>query len=494
VNVSNVLGSVEARAIEAGTGARSLEPARATATRSRILDQILFWLLVAALAWTPLWYGSNDLIAWGINAVLFCGLAAAYEVSLLVRRLGHPIGIRNLAVPAMCFTAVVVWAWIQTLGWSHVPLAHPIWSMAADALGVPIRASISVNPDLTTLALVRLITAGSVFWLALQLCRNAARASLFVHAVAVIVCLYAAYGLVTFASADWRLPWLDMPSTSGFLSSTFINRNSFATYAGLGLVVLAGLVLQVYRHSGAGTGGHWRLQIASLIETTGQGGALLLAGAFVVLVALLLTGSRGGVLSTGLGLFVLGLLTFWRGRKRSFGLLAAMALGTLLAAVTLVAFGESFVANLAARGVTDTGRMTIYLIAARSILDAPLLGYGYGTFADIFPLYRDRSISIQGAWEQAHDTYLEVFQGLGLVFGALLVACVVLLMVRCINGAMTRQDSIVVPSVAAAAAFLVGVHALADFSLQIQAVALTFAGVLGAGVAQSESSRVALHD
>jgi hypothetical protein len=38
------------------------------------------------------------------------------------------------------------------------------------------------------------------------------------------------------------------------------------------------------------------------------------------------------------------------------------------------------------------------------------------------------------------------------------------------------------------------VHALADFSLQIQAVALTFAGILGAGVAQSESSRVALHD
>jgi hypothetical protein len=160
--VSNVLGSVEARAIEAGAGAKSLERARATATRSRILDQILFWLLVAALAWTPLWYGSNDLIAWGINAVLFSGLAAAYEVSLLVRRLSHPVGIRNLAVPATCFAAVVAWTWFQTLGWSHVPFAHPIWSMAADTLGVPVRASISVNPDLTTLALLRLITAGSV--------------------------------------------------------------------------------------------------------------------------------------------------------------------------------------------------------------------------------------------------------------------------------------------------------------------------------------------
>jgi hypothetical protein len=48
--------------------------------------------------------------------------------------------------------------------------------------------------------------------------------------------------------------------------------------------------------------------------------------------------------------------------------------------------------------------------------------------------------------------------------------------------------------VAVSVAFLAGVHALVDFSLQIQAVTLTFMAVLGAGVAQSKSSRVALHD
>jgi hypothetical protein len=40
----------------------------------------------------------------------------------------------------------------------------------------------------------------------------------------------------------------------------------------------------------------------------------------------------------------------------------------------------------------------------------------------------------------------------------------------------------------------VGVHALVDFSLQIQAVALTFMAVLGAGVAQSEISQQPLND
>src|SRR5438046_3142825 len=138
--------------------------------------------------------------------------------------------------------------------------------------------------------------------------------------------------------------------------------------------------------------------------------------------------------------------------------------------------------------------MAVYLITLWSILDAPVLGHGYGTFIDVFPIYRDHSIGSIGVWEQAHNTYLEIFQGLGLVFGSMLVACVLLFMLRCVRGATTRQENVTVPRVVVSAACLVGVHALVDFSLQIQAVTLTFMAVLGAGVAQSESSRLAMKD
>jgi len=130
----------------------------------------------------------------------------------------------------------------------------------------------------------------------------------------------------------------------------------------------------------------------------------------------------------------------------------------------------------------------------RSILDSPLLGYGYGTFADVFPMFRDQSVGTFGKWEMAHNTYLEVFQGVGLLFGSMLVASVVLLALRCVKGAITRQQNEMMPCVAAGVAFLLGVHALVDFSLQMQAVAITFMAVLGAGVAQSESSRLTLED
>jgi len=462
--------------------------------RNETTERVIFWAFAAGLAWTPFWYGSNDLVAWGINAVLFPGLASVYEVSILIKGERHPVAIKNLSVPAVLFAAVVLWILFQNATWAPLVLVHPIWEMASNALERPLEASISINRDLTTLALVRLITAASVFWIAVQLCRNAPRASHLIESIAAISCIYSAYGLVALAIKTGAMPWVGIPSTGGFVSSTFINRNSFATYAGIGLVAAYGLILRLYRHEVAAIDGPRQRRIASFIETTGQRGAVLLGGAFLILVAVLLTGSRGGIIATGLGLLVFSVLTLRRGEGRSRGQLKIVAFGIVLVVTVYFGFGDVLVGGIREKGFNDTNRLAVYLITLRSILDAPLPGYGYGTFADVFPMYRDRSIGLVGVWEQAHNTYLEVFQGLGLVFGSMLVASVLLLVLSCVKGATTRRENSTIPRVAASVAFLVGIHALVDFGLQIQAVTLTVMAVLGAGVAQSESSRKTLGD
>ena len=192
----------------------------------------------------------------------------------------------------------------------------------------------------------------------------------------------------------------------------------------------------------------------------------------------------------GLGLFVLSVLVLG-GHDRGFAKRREIfILGGVLVAVVVLAFGDLFLGQFAERGLSDASRMALYVITLRSIFDAPLLGYGYGTFADVFPMFRDRSISVDGTWAQAHNSYLEVFQGLGLLFGLALIVSVILLVIKCFKGATARRAGMMVPAVATGVAFLVGLHALAEFSLQMQAVALTFMAVLGAGVAQSKSSRL----
>jgi O-antigen ligase len=100
-------------------------------------------------------------------------------------------------------------------------------------------------------------------------------------------------------------------------------------------------------------------------------------------------------------------------------------------------------------------------------------------------MFHDDSVGIWVFWDKAHNTYLESLQGLGLLFGGMLIASVVVLAWECVRGARTRRRDATVPAIAASVSFLVGTHALVDFSLQIQAVTLTYMAILGAGVAQA---------
>jgi O-antigen ligase len=253
--------------------------------------------------------------------------------------------------------------------------------------------------------------------------------------------------------------------------------------------------MRFYRDEFRSVGGSIRFRVATFIEVTGQKGVALLGGAFVILVALLASGSRGGIASAVLGLVALTAFTLKAGKNRvAEQREAIIAVGALLVVTTFIIFGDIVAGKIAGEGLRDESRVAVYMIAMRSIVNAPLLGYGYGTFADVFPMFRDQSVNTCCRWTMAHNTYLEVFQGLGLVFGSMLLAAVVVLVLRCVKGAAKRQVNQTLPYVAASVAFLLGVDALVDFSLQIQAIAVTFMALLGAGVAQSESSRLTVGD
>src|SRR5262245_1025327 len=285
--------------------------------KGSIVERALLWMFIAGLAWCPFWLGGNALFAWGINAILFPSLVAIYELSLLIRGERHPVAIKQIKASAVLFVAVVLWILVQNATWTPNSLHHPIWQMTADALERPIEGSISVSRELTSLALLRLITAASVFWIALQLCRDAARADLLLWSIAAIVCVYAAYGIFAFGLTPGRILWFEKPFTSSLVTSTFINPNAFAAYAGMGFVVICGLILKYYRHEFKGVGGSIRFRIATFIEVSGRKGLALFGAAFVILVALLLSGSRGGIASTAFGLFVLGALTLRLRKEQS---------------------------------------------------------------------------------------------------------------------------------------------------------------------------------
>jgi hypothetical protein len=216
--------------------------------RAITTEDVVFVVFVGGLAWVPFWFASNRPIPWGINALLFSGLAALYELALLLRGAARPVAIRNVWLPAVLFALAATWALFQNATWAPAAWQHPIWELASEVLGRPIPGSISVDRDLTAIALLRLMTAASVFWLALQLCRDAARARLLIWAVAGIGAIYAAVGLFALGFLPGGTVFPELNS-SPFVTSTFVNQNHYATFAGIGLVAAVAGILRLYRRA-----------------------------------------------------------------------------------------------------------------------------------------------------------------------------------------------------------------------------------------------------
>ncbi len=474
----------------AGGGAQQ-RPGGLAAKYAAAIDGGVFFAFIALLAWAPLWFGSNRPLAWGVNAIGFGGLAVCYELALLATRRRHPVALRRLWFPVLAFAFVFVWSLFQISPMIPKGYQHLIWQMAGEALARELPGSISVDHDDTIVSLLRFATCGFAFYLALQLGRSSRRARRLTQAVAVIGAFYATYGIIAFFVFPRSILWFDKLYYLDSVTSTFINRNSYATYAGIGLVCSLTIVLHLYLGGAALAGGAVGRKIASLVSiTVGQGGAWI-ACAFIIGVALVLTGSRGGVLASVSGLFALLILSGVRGRRHAVATgFGSLAIGLAIGGA-FFNYGDFLADRLATQGLASDDRLAVYGLTWNSIGDAPLLGFGDGTFEKVFPLYRDKTIDMAGLWDKAHNSYLEALQGLGVPVASILLIAIAVLFGRCVHAALTRRNSTLAPLAASAATVIVSLHALVDFSLQIEAVALTWAALLGAGTAQSWRSKVA---
>jgi O-antigen ligase len=303
-------------------------------------------------------------------------------------------------------------------------------------------------------------------------------------ALAWIGVVYGVYGLIIEFGEFNTILWYDNWAYRDSLTSTFVNRNSYATYAGIGLLVVLGLLFDEVRR-GATEGVLSLPGLRWLIERiTGKLGLLLLMAA-ILGSALLLTGSRGDMIAFLVGLLVLciGFTTFRGGRPLiAYGVIAAMA-GLVVAIVALS--GDVVLARFDQAGEAAVERTTVYGLVLGAIIDAPWLGVGYRTFELAFPLVRDASIHTPFLYDKAHNSYLEFAFEAGIPAFALMIGILGGPVSLCVVGIWKRQENRIYPCVGVAAAVLVATHALLDFSIQIPAVAVTFALIMGVATAQS---------
>jgi O-antigen ligase len=195
--------------------------------------------------------------------------------------------------------------------------------------------------------------------------------------------------------------------------------NGVAILAGIGLLLALGLA---------------RERLAWLLACVPLAGALLLAG------------SRGGVIAVGIGGLCFAAI---RSRRAQLAMPLVVAAGAVVLGVAGVVGSEE--------------RSAYWGTTAEAAAERPLLGSGAGTWARTWLAERDDPIPAR----DAHGLYLETLAELGPVGLALLVVALAAPLVAAVRAREARH----VPAAAAAYAAFV-LHAGVDWDLELTAVAV----------------------
>lgn len=455
----------------------------------RLADNLVLGLFFAPILLAALPMGASRDWAWAPIAVMI-GVVAVLVAAGFGAGRGFEVGEherRPLLALIGCFLFVVVFALFQ--GASFAPPSGSAWlyASALRILGSAHAAVPDIAVDAARNGLLKIITCGLIFVMARAICRDRsnARALLAVLVVStLLVVIYALIMQVTTHSCylGSYLKKQGLYDTRGqcLMSGTFVNSNSFACYIGMGVVAAMALALDRRRREHSAFDGRYVQTFESMMTATRV--ALLVAILFL-LGGMLMSASRAGVAASVGGALALVLLLMrgqWGERP---DLVRLFWIGAAIVFVVGVIAGGALLAKSV--HANDGGsRLIIWMTSLDAIGLSPWLGWGLGSFADIYTILQPAAIVQPN--DLAHSTPIETIVELGVIAAIPAFAVVLLPLGFSLRAAFRRQYRYrVLPAAAFAIAAVPILHSMVDFSLQIPSIGFVTSAVLGMGWAQA---------
>jgi O-antigen ligase len=349
-----------------------------------------------------------------------------------------------------------------------LPLGSPV--VDSSIISLPVKQALSLDPYSTRLVLLQIGSLLIYFAATLAFTDNPSRLRTLVRTIIIFGFGLAIFGLIQSFTSPTKVYWLrDLPQSTPF--GPFINRHHFAGYMELTIALPLGLLF------------------GGAVEREKR--ALFIFAAAVMGVALIMTNSRGGIISLLAEIAFLVVVSGVRikGRRgahdgkheaqgQSVALKALLGLALILCLFGGVVFfgGESalnrFVGTVNSNDPT-TGRAHFWTVTLDIIASHPIIGTGLGSFGAAFPRFDTRNGLMR--LEQAHNDYLQVLSDAGIVGGVLGLFFIIVLFRK---GFARRSSHDVYRSAVALGAmtgcFAVLVHSFFDFTLHTTSNALLF--------------------
>lgn len=441
------------------------------------LNELLYWLFLAWLAWLPLPIGSNRPIWVGVALAWLALIAAAWLLSWLSGRLQAPAAFQQ-AWPAW-LPLVLLLGWIIAQAWLPGSWAAPWVREAYQAAGSdphPLTVDRYAGID----AFWHVLLALGAFCMTVLLVQKRSQLRRLLWTLVWVGMIMAVFTSVTVMEGS-GLSILGVSLSSGNTASgTFVNRNHFANYLVLALSAGVGLLLSMQTGQRASD---WRQRLRRWVATLLGPKARLRVFLALMVIALVLTRSRMGNTSFFVALLIAGCIALALIRRRQRPLVILIASLVVIDILIIGTwFGVEQVVDRIQQSVTVTEQRVIIhdrvrVEANREALEilrqSPLTGTGAGSWYTVFPQWRKWD---HGFLDHAHNDYLEVAVEYGLPAAVLLGLVVVLSALRAWRQLASRRDPLKLGAAFTTmmAVIAVALHATVEFNLQIPANAATF--------------------
>jgi len=264
------------------------------------------------------------------------------------------------------------------------------------------------------------------------------------------------FGILQHLTFNGKLYWFRVMRYGGLPFGPYVNRNHFAGFAELLIpIALVPLVLGKVRRE--------RLLLVALF-------------ALLPIVALLLSASRGGIVSLAVQMAILFLLLLVRRVRGRHVLVGGMVVLCAVLAVSWIGVQQVLqrFTGIQSLEVSEAKRAAMRRDTRQIFLDHPLIGTGLGTLQMVFPRYD--SFYDGKIVNHAHNDYLEALAETGVLGGLCCAWFLGVLLVGSLRGMAELGRSF---GASLNLSGLVGccgilVHSLVDFNLHIPANALLF--------------------
>jgi O-antigen ligase len=441
---------------------------------------VQLWTTAVVLVLAPLFFGSVDLFwvaAWTVllSISALCGIAMRMQAGQ--RRI-------LFVFSGLCGVYALV-SIIQVVPFGFDQLNDPIWRRADDLLGLGTLPRISSRAEIPPLSAGHFLLFATSFISGFFVGTSRRNTEKLILCARYSILIYAVYGLAALILTPDMVLWAPKLAYRGSLTATFINHNTAATFVGAGAILWFCSALAALQSS--------RISSVRLLLLTQSSERVAfkiiiqLGAALACFLALVATGSRGGLICSCLGLLVAIMLVVANRNKP--GCWRFFSSGGLALAVIVAVLSQ--MGRIRSKGLFDDARWSIYGYCLQAIRQRPLLGAGVGTFADLLPSLRTDDFRSWGVWDYAHSTILEIAVEMGIPVAVMIVIAALaslLILARAAIKAEGRSRS----SLAAITgiAVLSYLHSTIDFSLQIPGYLIVFGILLGCGLGRASSTEV----